>query len=61
MTCLPVFALSFGPPSVPNSGTRSVPMTRNPSCRYFLRQVGSPNPEVNLDFLTLAKSFSAYC
>ncbi|MER6159984.1 hypothetical protein ABT147_31270 [Streptomyces sp. NPDC001868] len=36
-------------------------VTRKPSCTCFLRQVGSPNPDVNLTLLALAKSFSACC
>ncbi|MFC4506357.1 hypothetical protein, partial [Streptomyces vulcanius] len=36
MTCLPVFAFSFTEPSAWYSGTRSVPMTRKPSCTNFL-------------------------
>ncbi|MEU0676538.1 hypothetical protein ABZ330_27260 [Streptomyces sp. NPDC006172] len=61
MTCLPVFAFSFGDPSASDSGTRSVPMTLKPSCRCFLRQVGSPNPDVKRAFLARAKSFKACC
>ncbi len=61
MTCLPVFAFSFGEPFGSNSGTRSVPMTRKPSCRYLFRQVGSPKLDVNRAFLALAKSLSACC
>ena len=61
MTCLPVFAFSFGDPSAWYSGTRSVPMTRKPSWTCFLRQAGSPNPAVNWAFLARAKSFSACC
>ncbi|MGY3205197.1 hypothetical protein ACVW19_005712 [Streptomyces sp. TE5632] len=59
MTCRP-WAFSLGVPSGPDSGTRSVPMTRKPSCTCFLRQVGSPNPEANRAFLALAKSFRAH-
>jgi len=61
MICLPVFAFSFGVPFGSNSGTRSVPMTRKPSCTCFLRHVGSPNPDVNRAFLAWAKSPSACC
>ncbi|WP_327726165.1 hypothetical protein OG920_26045 [Streptomyces europaeiscabiei] len=61
MTCLPVFAFSFGDPSAWYSGTRSVPMPRKPSCRNFLRQVGSPNLDLKRALLARAKSFNACC
>ncbi|MFF6780104.1 hypothetical protein [Streptomyces sp. NPDC012510] len=36
-------------------------MPRKPSCTCFLRQVGSPNPDVKRAFLAWAKSFKACC
>ncbi|CAM5251650.1 hypothetical protein SHIRM173S_07476 [Streptomyces hirsutus] len=60
MTCPPP-AFSFGVPSASHSGTRSVPITRKPSCLCFLRQAGSPNPEAKRAALALAKSCSACC